>query len=318
MKDFFFNPWTIGIGGSLIAAAIGAVALHFKRILCEKIRAFLIKSKKKKFMFFFGINKSTDTRKALITIPIFQIDIEKNDADESGEKNDINESEIFCHNDKSRPAKWEKGEKDIATACKTSIASRDLMSALSISELLNSYNINHDIVLDNKWPNKICEVGKLSLFSIGLFSNNLSCKLYHATHDNPFISISPMKCATSGGEIRIKTEGNDVRNWVPVYKNVSLYEKAETGKPIYAVIMKIIDKNNGQVGFMTGGLNDYGTEMAGKYLKEHWEEIYELQAQDQKKIGCRSFVLLLRQVKGKNTIGIETCYACEENASFTI
>ncbi len=342
MKNFFSSVWAvvskpdiiIGILISIIlvvwlvlffdwkdsvpSIASAFIAAALIGIIERAISILKVQPRLRKFREFFGYRPG-DGRDIFIVVPFFRT--------ETGPTFDKSKTEYLEPEDDAKPAKWLEEHKHIETGLKTLAAFEDLRSAASLSSLFaEEDSIAPKIVSDNDWEEER-RVGSRTYTSIaiGLFSNKVSRKFYHATfadHVDSFLSINPLEGSTSGGQIRIRKGTEDVRNW-PQYNDRMLAAPAE-GSPVHAVILKVVDKSSDCIGFVVGGLSEHGTSAAGRYLKESWEDIYELVAQDKEKILCRSFALVLNihliRKGGIDSIDVvvSDVYACESDRSFSL
>ncbi|MGZ8212924.1 MAG: hypothetical protein ACXWTP_00280 [Methylosarcina sp.] len=304
---FYGADWIPRVLSSLIAATLVGGGARSLDIIKEHPR-------RARFRDFFGYSPK-DKRDIVIVVPFFET------------KEGLQEDDIKCELLQSHgttPAVWCGAQKEINTGLKTLAAFEDLRAAASISSLfVREDKESVKIVSDKDWKLNT-KRGKYTAISIGLFSNEVSQIFYEASYailEDAFVSINPLKDSTSGGEIRIRKGGCNVAEW-DEEKDPMLAEPMP-GKPVHAVIIKVVDKANDTVGFVVGGLSEHGTSAAGTFLQDHWEdEIYNRTAQDQLKIGNRSFAMSLnvqaRNKRGDLQVVVSNIYACGSDTAFLL
>jgi hypothetical protein len=309
---YYFDP---SISLPSIASAVTAAVLI--GITARAINILKVQPKLRKFREYFGYDKN-DGRDIFVVVPFFKT--------ETGSTFDETKTEYLYPENQNTPSEWLEEQKHIETGLQTLAAFEDLRSAASLSSLFaEQEGIAPKIVPDSDWDEERERGGKTyTAIAIGLFSNKVSRKFYHATFSDPvgaFVSINPLKDSTSGGQIRIRTRAGseDVRTWTPF--SDPMLAAPKDGFPVHAVIVKVVDNKSGCIGFIVGGLSEHGTSYASRFLKEQWEKIYDFTDDNGEKIGVRSFALVLSvQVNRKQEIEpiITNHYICELGQSFSI
>ncbi|MEW8385332.1 MAG: hypothetical protein AB2704_26025 [Candidatus Thiodiazotropha taylori] len=341
MTEFFRNFWTViskgeiaigliaslGIGGALLyyfdwstsipSIASAVIAAVLIGITARAINILKVQPRLRKFREFFGYNKN-DGRDIFVVVPFFKT--------KTGSTVDETKTQYLYPENQSTPSEWLEEQKHIETGLQTLAAFEDLRSAASLSSLFAEQDgIAPKIVPDSDWDEERVRGGRTyTAIAVGLFSNKVSRKFYHATFSDPigaFVSINPLKESTSGGQIKIRTRtgSEDVRTWTSF--SDPMLAAPKDGSPVHAVIVKVIDKKSGCIGFIVGGLSEYGTSHAGRFLREEWEKIYDFTDENGEKIGSRAFAIVLSvQVNRKQEIEpvISTHYICEEDKSFSL
>jgi hypothetical protein len=338
MKEFLLNVWAViskaeialgllaslGMGGALLyyfdrsisipSIASAVIAAILIGIAARAISVLRVQPKLRKFREFFGYDKG-DGRDIFIVVPFFKT--------ETGATFDASKTEYLYPEDRVKPCEWLEEQKHIETGLQTLAAFEDLRSAASLSSLFAEQDgIAPKIVPDSDWDEERVRGGRIyTSIAIGLFSNKVSRKFYHATFADPidsFISINPLKDSTSGGQIKIRSGSEDARNWSS-FSDPMLAAPTD-GAPVHAVIIKVVDSKNGCTGFIVGGLSEHGTSHAGRFLKDQWETIYNFTDHDGNRIGNRSFAIVLsiqRNRKQEIEPVITKYYICDPGKSFS-
>lgn len=291
MVAFDWRSASYSIGSAIVAGGVIAILLRADA-LAKRF------SGSDRFERFFGKSIGRD-RDVLVIIPYF--------SDIDGESENSESEAVTCSSlpeVSNEPTLWpKKAQKYIKSGLTSLAAFEDLRSAVLIGEMFATEVLySPKIVPDKDWANvRESTSNVFTAVSIGLFSNSVNRIFYHATHrstDNYCVSITPLEGSTSGGEIRIRISGHDVEEWLSVTNEpLAMPEK---GRPVHAVIMRLVDSNSGSIAIVAGGLTEHGTKHAGQFVKDRWEELFERIAQDGEQVGDRSFAAVLQVEKESN------------------